>query len=236
MELDVVFSADKITDSAITGKVTVVIDVLRATSTIVTALANDALEVLPVVSIQEANLLASKLDQEYLVAGERQGVKIDYFDLGNSPCDYTADQVADKRVVLTTTNGTKCFARLDEANEVLIASLLNLEAVVARLQQESEVVFCCAGVEGQFALDDFVTAGKAISYLSSIQQTTLSDRAQAACDFYDYNQDQILTVLKESASGQNLISLGKEKDVEFIANSPEMDILPVYKNDRIKIQ
>ncbi|GAB6098597.1 2-phosphosulfolactate phosphatase family protein [Halanaerocella petrolearia] len=236
MKLDVIFTADKIIQEKIEGKTAVVIDVLRATSTIVTALANGCDQLLPVVSITEAKELASKLNKSYLVAGERGGIKIDEFDLGNSPCDYKRDKIKDKTIVLTTTNGTRCFDKLNLAQEVIIASLLNLKSVVAQLTQEEEIVFCCAGVQGEFALDDFLTAGKAIADLTTNKQVELSDSAQTAYDFYRYNQTRVLDVLKGSASGQNLIRLDKEEDIEFIASENDLNIVPIYQNNKIKIK
>ncbi|AGB41450.1 phosphosulfolactate phosphohydrolase-like enzyme [Halobacteroides halobius DSM 5150] len=234
MKLDVILSADEIVAEEIIGKVAVVIDVLRATSTMITSLANGYKQILPVVSIEEAKELSASLKEKHFIAGERNGVKIKGFDFGNSPCDYIKSSVR-KKLILTTTNGTKCFTRLQKAQEVIILSLLNMKAVIDWLQKKDEIVFCCAGRGGQFALDDFITAGKAIAQLSANNQIKLSDTAKVACDFYSYNKKSILKTLKNSASGQNLVKLGKESDIEFIA-SGEFSIVPFYKDHKIEVK
>jgi len=235
MKIDVIFSADRIEEDNVRGKTAVVIDTLRATSTIVSSLANGAKEVIPVVSIEEAKSLKRSQGEESLVAGERGGVKIEEFDLGNSPRDYRQDVVDAKTIILTTTNGTKCFIRLKSAKEVLVLSLLNLEAINNYLQDKEKVVFCCAGTHGEFALDDFVTAGASIAKLIASKDVKLSDRALVAYQIYLQNKDNILAIIKGSKSGQNLVSLGKEKDIDYIVAGQKFGVVPSYREGKIKI-
>ena len=234
MKIDVIFSADRIKEADVRGKTAVVIDTLRATSTIVTSLANGAKEVIPVVSIEEAKRLKRSLGEETLVAGERGGVKIEEFDLGNSPRAYSQEVVLNKTVILTTTNGTKCFARLEGAQEVLVLSLLNLEAVNDYLQEKEDIVFCCAGTHGEFALDDFATAGKIIVRLFANKEVKLSDRALVAYQLYLQNKENLLSLIKGSKSGQNLISLGKEDDIDYIVEDQEFEVVPTYCEGKIR--
>ncbi|MCK8827807.1 2-phosphosulfolactate phosphatase [Natroniella acetigena] len=233
MKIDLVFSANEIKKEEVKDKTVVVIDTLRATSTIITALARGCRKVIPVAEIEEAKKLSRKFKRECLLAGERQGVKVEGFDLGNSPCDYTTERVADKVIILTTTNGTKCFEPLVETEEILVASLLNIEQVSADLKSKKEVIFCCAGVAGQFALDDFITAGKVLSELVMEVEVTLSDRALVAYQTYLQNKNNLAAILKRSQSGRNLISIGKEDDIDYIVREQE-SYLPYYKDGEIK--
>jgi 2-phosphosulfolactate phosphatase len=234
MKVDLLMSAAQIKETKIVNKIAVVIDVLRASSTIVTALANGVKEVIPVTTVEKAKKLSTREHGNWLVAGERGGTKIQEFDLGNSPRSYTKDKVDGKKIILTTTNGTKCFIRLEPAEKVIIGSLLNLSGVVEEIEGKPEVVFCCAGIENEFALDDFVTAGKMIAVLKKrTEDLTLSDSARAASDFYLYNQERVAKLLKQTASGINLINQGKEKDIEFI-NNKSYSVVPIYRAGKIK--
>ncbi|TDX51544.1 2-phosphosulfolactate phosphatase [Orenia marismortui] len=233
MKIDVIFSADRIKEGEIEGKTAIVIDTLRATSTIVTALANGAKKVIPVVNIEEAKGLATKEDN-CLLTGERDGIKVEGFDLGNSPLDYSKDVVENRKIILTTTNGSKCFVRLGLAQEVIVFSLLNLKAIINYLKEKTDIVFCCAGTRGEFALDDFITAGKAISVLLNYGGIELSDRALVAYNTYLQNKDNLASVIKSSKSGRNLIKLGREVDIDYILTSEKMDIVPIYTKGKIK--
>ncbi|WP_027340590.1 2-phosphosulfolactate phosphatase [Halonatronum saccharophilum] len=232
MKVDLVFSADMINEEVSEGKTAIVIDTLRATSTIIKALDSGAERVIPVLSIKEAKKHRSSLGQNYLICGERGGIKVDGFDLGNSPRSYLPEVLSSKVVVLTTTNGTRCFSRLANAQEVLVASLLNIKAIIDYIKEKEEILFCCAGIRGDFALDDFITAGAIISRLKE-RDLNLSDEALVAKSFYLQHKNDLLDLLKCSRSGQNLIKLGKEADIDYIYNETEIKLLPLYKDGSI---
>ena len=131
MTVDTFFTGAAVDPAAVPGTTAVVIDVIRATSTIMEALANGARAVYPVASTEEAVQLAASLGRDdSLLCGERKGVMIEGFDLGNSPREYTPDVVAEKQLVMTTTNGTRAFVAVQGAERVVSASFLNLSAVV----------------------------------------------------------------------------------------------------------
>ncbi|MBT8397581.1 MAG: 2-phosphosulfolactate phosphatase [Gemmatimonadetes bacterium] len=135
MTIDVFFSPAVVDETSVEGKTAVVIDVIRATSTLVEALANGAKAIFPTLSTEEAVKLASSLGREdTLLCGERKGLKVEGFDLGNSPAEFTAEVVGGKQLVMTTTNGTRAFAAVEAADRVLAASFLNLSAVVEALE------------------------------------------------------------------------------------------------------
>src|SRR5262245_27251484 len=161
MQVRVFFSAAEVDPADLTDQTVVVIDVLRATSTIVTAVANGAKAVYPVGSPEDAVRLASSLGREgTLLCGERRGLKVEGYHLGNSPSEFTRDRVAGQRLVMSTTNGTHALqTAAASAERVLVGSLLNLGAVARLATFADGLVVLCAGREQRFALDDALCAG-----------------------------------------------------------------------------
>jgi 2-phosphosulfolactate phosphatase len=161
--LDVLLTPGELLPGDVAGRTAVVIDVLRASSTIVQALGSGARTIFPVADIEEALKLANTLGrEEVLLCGERRALPIEGFDMGNSPGDFARKQVARKTLVMSTTNGTAIMTAAAQAAErVVIASFLNLSAVVRELvRSEAEPVLLCSGREGKFALEDAVCAGR----------------------------------------------------------------------------
>src|SRR5207253_7702905 len=159
--LQAYFTPAKVKATDLTGRVAVVIDVLRATSTMIEALANGARTIFPVATIDEAVRLGQNLDRTAtLLCGERKSVRIEGFDLGNSPFEFTDDAVAGKALVMSTTNGTRAVLCAADARRALVASLLNLDAVAQAVAEDGDdVAIICAGREQRFALEDAVCAG-----------------------------------------------------------------------------
>lgn len=159
----------------------VVLDVLRATTTITTALAKGCRQVIPVAQVEEAVKLAAQ-DTTALLCGERGAVKLPGFTLGNSPLEYTRKRVAGQKIILTTTNGTGAIQQAArQAPVVLIGSLLNARAVARRLADYSNVLLLCAGTKGQFSLEDTLAAGWVIKELLALKGgENYSGRALAA--------------------------------------------------------
>jgi len=221
-------------------RVVVVIDVLRATSTIVTALANGAAEVIPMSDASEASLLARRLGEDQcLTGGERGGLPIPGLNLGNSPLEYGAAVVKGKKVALCTTNGTQAIRWAQPAKKVLIASFLNLPAVVAQLQKEnSDVLLLCSGRKGALALEDMYCAGMIAHSLSTAlfgPGLALSDATWLSLiAFTSVNaQDGLQTALLKTDHGQYLCELGFQADVEYCSRVGIIDHVPVYTGGRI---
>lgn len=157
----------------------VVVDVVRATTTMVEALASGARAIYPTASTEEAVKLAASLGREdTLLCGERHSVKVEGFDLGNSPAEFTPEMVAGKRLVMCTTNGTAVLARVQEAPRVLAGAFTNLGAVADALRGHPHVVVVCAGRLGRFALDDALCAGHLLRRLG--EEREMNDGAMAA--------------------------------------------------------
>lgn len=236
MKLDVCFTPAELAGLPLNDRVAVVVDVLRATSTVVEALANDARAVCPVRTPEEASLLAQRIGRdETLLCGERKGLRIDGFDLGNSPAEYGPESVAGKFLALTTTNGTGALLAAAGARRILVASFLNLSAVAALLAQDaSPVLIICAGREGRFALDDGACAGAlALALRDQVGRLTMNDAAAAAAALARPYRKSPLPVLKASAAGRALTAQGFADDLAFCAALDTRNIVPELRDQRI---
>jgi 2-phosphosulfolactate phosphatase len=200
-----------------------VVDVIRATSTIVTALAHGA-GVQPVANIDDAFALKAQAPGA-LLAGERGGQALPGFDLGNSPEDFTTGRVQGRRIILTTTNGTQALAACSGGRTVITASLLNLKAAAARLQKVGPPwIIICAGYEGEFGVDDAVVAG-ALAYAL--------DQDHSLISLYRSVRNDLTATLLGSAAGRELRKIGLEKDVLFCARLDQFSIVPTLGADGV---
>ena len=237
MKVDVIISADDITESKIENKIAVVIDMFRATSVIVTALSNGCREVIPYLTIEETLEYAKKLNREdYILGGERRAVKIDGFDLSNSPLEYTKAVVKNKVVLMTTTNGTRTLTKSTSAKRILIAAMINAKAVAKELLKINEdVVIINAGTNGNFSMDDYICSGYIINeMLKSNKNLELTDIAKTANIIYKGNTD-IISYVKEATHYSVMKSLELDEDIEYCIKKSIIDIVPEYKDKKIRI-
>ena len=209
----------------------VVVDVLRASTTITSALHNGAAGVVPCLSIEEARAAAVK--HGAVLGGERGGVKVDGFDCGNSPTEYTPELVTDRTLAFTTTNGTKALHRSLKAGHIVIGSFVNLTAVVDFcVNSTADVDIVCAGTDGAISAEDVLFAGLLASkLLSSGQFQPADDATRIAVDFSETNTDnppRLLDAVRASQGGRNLIKLGFDADIQFAANVDRFSIVPIY--------
>lgn len=236
MRIEALFTPSEITEPAVKDNTVVVIDVLRACSTIAFAMSRGCERIVPVASVEAAMNLASSLEKKVtLLGGEREGKRIDGFDLGNSPLEYTTEVVKGKAVVLATTNGTKAITMSQGAKEILVASFVNLASVVERAaaSQGDTLTVVCAGESGRFSLEDAVCAGMLIERLDEGNQIELNDGAHAARCLYRQNKESIPRLLKECEHGRYLESLGFAKDLDICGRVDSLNIMPVVKEGRI---
>lgn len=227
--IDVFISSQSFQEEELREKTVVVIDVLRASSTMVTALDNNAKGVIPVADMDDASKISQNLNSpNFLLSGEKNGVKIEGYDLGNSPLDYTSDVVKDKTIILNTTNGTKAIKRASLAKEVVIGSFLNLRTVVDYLQKvESEIVLVCAGWHDRLALEDLLCAGNIISELTGGSlSTTAQDGAKVAFGLYEKFGDDIESTIKSSNYAVRLKDIVSEEDLLYCCQRNIMQVLP----------
>jgi len=216
------------------GSAVVVIDVLRASTTIAHALSAGANCVIPCLEVEEARQLANQLDGPTVLGGERQGLRIDGFDLGNSPGEYTADSVGGKTVVFTTTNGTKAMMRCRQAKRVLVGSFVNYSAICRLLRPEPVVHLLCAGTDGAITREDVLAAGMMAVEISceGDDPAQLNDQADLAADAFRTVTEELIEgtplarVLAESQGGRNLIARGLGSDIETAAQIDSLDVVP----------
>jgi len=238
--VDVCFTPDEVVANELQGRIAVVVDVLRATSTIVEALANGAKSVFPVPSIEAAVRLAQNMGRDQvLLCGERRGLPIDGFDLGNSPREYTPERVAGRSLIMTTTNGTPALLSTTNARETLVASFLNLSAVVARAAESGlPVTVVGAGKERRFSLDDAVCAGAIVRGLCGERHAAgegLPDTAHAAMLLAEARSGDLKSLFEGTAAGRQLIDAGLGEDLEFCAQVDRHDVVPRFHNGQITL-
>lgn len=199
-----------------------VIDVIRATSTIVTALANGARSLLPVAKVEEA-FEWKAANPEAILAGERGGQPLEGFDLGNSPEDFTPERVKGRRVILTTTNGTQALAACVGARTVIATCLLNLDAVATRLREIGPPwTIICAGCNGEFGVDDAIVAGALAEAL---------DQDHYLVPLWRSVRRDLTETLLGSEAGRELRKVGLEKDVPFCAKLNQFATVPILGAD-----
>jgi 2-phosphosulfolactate phosphatase len=219
----------------------IAIDVLRATTTMVTALGKGSEAVQVFSSLDELMQVSERWPAgKRLRAGERGGAKVEGCDLGNSPLDCTPDLMTGRRLFMSTTNGTRCLERIQNATTVLAAALINRAAVVKFLleTQPAEVWMVGSGWEGSFALEDTVCAG-AIAYELSQHLRDLSlgnDEAWGAIALYSQWKDNLLEFLHHASHGKRLLGLGSVQDLEYCAMLDTLDVLPIQKDQGILVR
>ena len=218
----------------LTGSTVVVIDVLRATSSMVEALVNGAQGVYPAASTEEAIRLASSLGRDdTILCGEARGLMIDGFDLGNSPLEFSSENVAGKRLVMSTTNGTRAFFLVGDAVTVLACSFMNLSAVGVAAMESDSIVVVCAGMGGLFSLDDAVCAGALVQRIRAAAEVDveLNDAAMGAVEMaltFRVNAD----FLASTSTGQHLVDIGLREDLNICAEIDRYSVVPEM-DDRV---
>lgn len=238
MRIDVYFTPVGVVAGDLAGRAVVVIDALRATTTVIAALANGAKAVIPAATSEEAVRLASHLEKDgVLLAGERKSLKIEGFALGNSPREMTPAAVAGQTIVLATTNGTPALVAAQGGEPVLVGAPVNFKALAARaraaLVERGDLVIICAGRERQFALEDAYTAGRVIKAArTGIRKLQLNDAAQVAlgltAQFAGWTQ-----ALEGSEAARQLAEVDLGADVSFAAKADRFGVVPSYANRRI---
>ncbi|UCD24662.1 MAG: 2-phosphosulfolactate phosphatase [Gemmatimonadota bacterium] len=238
MKLNVFFTPLGVATQPIAGKPTLVLDVLRFTTTTVAAMANGARAVVPAASSDEALRLAQNLaPQDVLLGGERGCKPIEGFHLGNSPAEMTADVVAGKTLVMSTTNGTRAFMAVESARPVLIAAITNFSAVVERARKEvdlhGEITILCAGRRELFAFEDAYVAGRFADALipsKARKGAELNDAAIAALELGRHYGDKWRRAVSSSSAAGDLKRLGYKKDLDVATEVDSHSVVPIYSN------
>jgi 2-phosphosulfolactate phosphatase len=210
----------------------VVVDVIRATSSIVTAFEHGCRSVLPAESADEARVLRTR-HPVALLCGERKGKRIEGFALGNSPREFTRERVAGKDLILATSNGTRTLRAVSPGRTVAIGALMNRAAVGAWLVGRSgEALLVCSGYEGIFSLEDAVCAG-GIADRAAELGALLGDGARACQHLWRRHAGDLPALLRQTAWGQHIVSIGLGDDLDVCARLDTTDVVPVLRDGRI---
>ncbi|MCX7920133.1 MAG: 2-phosphosulfolactate phosphatase [bacterium] len=228
--IDVALLPNMVNSQQVAGSVAVVIDVLRASSTILTALSNGAKQVIPVNEPQEAKELAKQFPTgEVLLCGEREGNKIPGFDLGNSPREFVPEVVAGKTLIMSTTNGTKACHTAQNASVSVIGCFLNLTAVTHFVNQaEGNVLLITSGKEGRFSLEDVVCAGAFVDKLNAGNEFAITDAARVSQILYTIYKSNLRQMFNTCEHGQYLASLGYQADLDYCAQVDTLTLVPRF--------
>jgi len=238
VRVDVAFTPAELPKGGAAGRTVVVMDVLRATSSMVHALANGARQIVPTTTVEEAVRKAEELGRDaVLLCGERDCQRIRGFDLGNSPEEFSADRVAGRTLVMSTTNGTPALLAATASAECLVGSLLNAGSVAARIAAaDRDTLLLCSGREGRFAYEDAYCAGLVLRRLRRLRPRVRSDDAgRAVLRLLGRGQGAPLPVLRRSAAARRLLELGLGKDVQFCSQIDLHDVLPVFVEQRVEL-
>lgn len=261
MRIRVYLTAAEAEEAEFQGRTAVVIDVLRATSSIVRALASGASAIYPTSGTEDAIKLATSLGREdTLLCGERRGLKIEGYDLGNSPGEFTSRTVGGKRLIMNTTNGTRALLATEGAERVVVASFLNLRAVAEAVRGTSELAVVCAGRDDAFALEDAACAGLLLRRVALWEEDppaakthaeggdaepdvpgtpppeswrrAMNDAAVAAWALAARPSIDA-TFLHGTDAGRMLVDLGLEADLELCAELDRHPVVPMMRDRQI---
>jgi 2-phosphosulfolactate phosphatase len=231
MRIETLAHAGEAAETDFSGKSVLIIDVFRATSCIVTGLACGCAGFLPVLTLEEAKAAAGGGD---LLAGERKGKRPAGFHMGNSPLDYLAADLAGKRIILTTTNGTRAIqSAVGNAHTVMIGSLLNASAAARALSDMGrDIILVCSGTHNRFSLEDGLCAGLVAEELLQLagEELDLSDLTQAMLASWRQAKDRLAEVLAGCANGKRLTGMGFARDLEFSGWTNRYNLVPVWHN------
>ncbi|MEQ8417520.1 MAG: 2-phosphosulfolactate phosphatase [Imperialibacter sp.] len=222
--IDVCLSPELIHQYELKGKIVVVVDILRATSCMVSGLATGVAAIKPLADVD----ICKGLKQEgYYTAGERNGSKVEGFDMGNSPFEYMEPHLKGQKVAVTTTNGTLAIEKSKTADQIIIGAFLNLTAVAKYIQQQDkDVVVVCAAWKGKVNLEDSLFAGALVERLATSHQPEC-DVPRMMVKLYQVEKNDLFTFVKASSHARRLNKLEVFKDIEFCVQEDRFDVVPV---------
>lgn len=212
--------------------VVVIVDILRATSSICTAFANGVREIIPVATVEEAREMKSK---GYLLAAERDGYVLDFADFGNSPFNFAPEKVGGKVVAYSTTNGTGIMKMASECHDVVIGSYLNFTALCHWLEEQNrKVIIVCAGWKKRFSLEDALCAGAiAARLLESGRFTTSCDAVHAATDLWKMAEGDLIGYIEKAAQRSRLRDKGLDDCIGYCHTFDITGIIPMLRNGKL---
>lgn len=229
-KVDICLSPNLLNLYKLEEKIVVIVDILRATSCMVAGLASGVKSITPVASLEEC---ANLMKQGFIGAGERNGHRVAGFDLGNSPFEYMSEAVREKKIAMTTTNGTQALVLSKGAEQILIGAFLNLSFLANYLKkQNNDVLIVCAGWKGKFCIEDTLFAGALAKELENDFHSE-DDSVLAAQTLYEAAQNDMYSYLLQSSHYKRLSHLEGGKDVEFCIQKDKFEEIPVLKGQEI---
>jgi 2-phosphosulfolactate phosphatase len=225
--IDVCLSPELMHLYDVRDRTVVVVDILRATSCMVTAFAHGVESITPVANLEQCRKMKT---QGYVISGERDGKKVDGFDKGNSPFEYLGDQVKGFKIAFTTTNGTQAIEKSKDAKEVIIGAFLNLNTVAKYLLlNENNALIVCAGWKGRVNLEDTLFAGALVERLKEYLGPDC-DAPLAAQHLYNLAKNDMVSFLNASSHVRRLNKLNIHDDIKFCVTPDQYNVLPRLKN------
>jgi len=237
-EVQVHLLPELVPEGRLAGSIAVAIDVLRATTTVIHALAAGCLGVRPCLEVEEARELANGMRAgRVILGGERCGKPLPGFDLGNSPGEYTPKVCRGTMLVLTTTNGTRALLKAAEADRALVAGFVNYSAVCEQLRQDARPIhMICAGTEGEISLEDSLLAGAFIEFLTEASELKLNDSARLAWDCFENHGRVLQGAIELGKGGVKLRSLGYDEDIRAAAKVDQFALVPELRRDPLRVE
>lgn len=235
MRIQLITNASEAHQGKFIGKTAIVVDVFRSSSSIIAALESGASSIVPVETVMEAKHLFKEGD---LLCGERFYKKIAGFHYGNSPSEYRGNDMDGKRLIITTTNGTRAIHRAKKASNIFIASLNNAKACAeAAYHCNQDIVLLCAGSHDQFTIEDGICAGCIISHLYEVANSNFTlkvdDLGTAMLALYRHHRHHINETIVRGLIGARLHELDMFKDIEDCAKLNSSTIVPTFVNGSI---
>ena len=225
--IDVCLTPELIHLYNLNDRTVVIVDILRATSCMVTAFANGAERIVPFANQDECRQMKSR---GYITSGERDGKKVEGFDKGNSPFEYMGSEVMGKKIAFTTTNGTQAIEKSKQAKEIIIGSFLNLSSIVKYLLfSHNNILIVCAGWKGKVNLEDTLFAGALVEKLKNYIEPDC-DAPLAAQHLYNLAKDDMYDFLKHSSHVKRLQRLNIQKDIEYCLTPDQYTVIPRLVN------
>lgn len=238
MKVSVFAAYTHVKASDLRGNTAVVIDVLRATTTIVQALKNGCRQVAPVLTPEDAvNIKRTNGDEDILLGGERKALKITGFDFGNSPLEYGPMIVRGKSLILCTTNGTRAILSAKQASNILIGAFANITAVAKKAAEYgNDIAVVCAGTKEKFSVDDIMAAGALIDRLGKLEiEIEMDDLAIVSKYYYDNRKKNMEAALAGSHHYEYLKSIDLQEDIDFCLKEDTADIVPEFTEGAITL-
>ncbi len=212
--------------------IVVIVDILRATSTICAAIHNGVKSIIPVATVEDARAMKQ---QGYMVASERDGYVLDFADFGNSPFNFTPEIVAGKEIAYSTTNGTRCIHLASHSKAVVIGSFLNISVLTNWLiQQNAPILIFCASWKDRFSLEDTVYAGAlAERLMNSGKFETICDGVTASIDLWSLAKNDLFAYIQKAAQKSRLASKGLDDCIEYCLTDDLCPVIPIFQDEKL---